>query len=188
MTLLLGHYTDYTIGLVTLRSGLQIIGSGNTAVTLASPTQTAAFVLPQDGTMVNYDHFRDFNLFASATQSVSQMGFDIDCGSETTGGWENSTIENMFLGQYGNPFTGNALRLACEPTGYTAVIQFNQINNVTATRANGSTNAALYIAGDVGNNQIYGGRFDAINSCDATVTPNVYIGENGGERTMFMVF
>ena len=182
ITLLLGSYTDYTIGQVTLRNNLSIIGAGNilTGITSSSVTNQAVFVLPQANNSPAISvHLEGFGV-TPASGATTQIGADLECNSYTNSGMWYSSWEDVWFGNYLNSFPGGGIKMSC-PTPASA-IQFSQFKNVVAWRANGVTNPALSICGaGVGNDQFYGGEFDAGNWSDTTIAPNMYIGACPGD-------
>ena len=184
LTLLLGSYTDYTIGQVTLRNNLSIIGAGNilTGITSSSVTNQAVFVLPQANNSPAISvHLEGFGV-TPASGATTQIGADLECNSYTNSGMWYSTWDDVWFGNYANGFPGGGIKMSC-PTPASA-IQFSQFRNVVAFRSSGETNPALSICGSgTGNDQFYGGEFDAGDWSDTTIVPNVFIGACPGDPT-----
>lgn len=182
ITLLLGSFSDYTIGQVTLRSNLSILGAGSllTELTSSSGTNQAVFVLAQANNAPAVSvNLKGFNVLP-ASGATTQIGADLECNSYTNSGMWYSMWEDVWFGNYVTSFPGGGIKFSC-PTPASA-IQFSQFKNVVAWRANGVTNPGLYICGaGVGNDQFYGGEFDAGNWSDTTMVPNMYIGACPGD-------
>jgi hypothetical protein len=179
VTLMLGSFTDYTSsGSITLRNNLQIIGQGNisTAITSTSSSNEPMFVLPQanDSPAIAV-RLQGFRLYP-APDALSQIGADLECNSWTNSGLWFGILEDVWFGDdVSTQFPGGGLKMSCPSTS--SAIQFTQFRNVNSYRKSGSTHPALYICGGgFGNDQFYGGNFNAGNSTDATVAPNIYLG------------
>jgi hypothetical protein len=179
ITLMLGSYTDYKMVQIQLVPNFQFIGEGSavTQVTSVSTSNQPLFVLPQANSSPAYGVRIQGVKFLPAAGATTQDGMDLECGAYTNSGLWYSTFDDVWFGNNapGGDFPGNAIRMVC-PTPASA-IQFSQFRNVVAFRPNGSSNPALYICGSgSGNDQFYGGQFDAESWTDSTAAPNVYIG------------
>ena len=165
-----------------LRNNLSIIGAGNilTGITSSSVTNQAVFVLPQANNSPAISvHLEGFGV-TPASGATTQIGADLECNSYTNSGMWYSTWDDVWFGNYANGFPGGGIKLSC-PTPASA-IQFSQFRNVVAFRSSGETNPALSICGSgVGNDQFYGGEFDAGTESDTTIVPNVFIGACPGD-------
>lgn len=190
LTLLLGPFGDYKAGQITLRPDLEIIGAGvisgagqGTAITSSSTTNQPILVLPQaDNGYATYVRLQDL-IFLPAAGATTQDGADLECNGWSNAGMWYSTWDDVWFGTMFNAFPGNAIRLAGTASGTSCTHQFTRFSNVVAWRANGSANPPLYICGSVGNDQFYGGEYDAANYSDSTVAANVYIGQCGAGAT-----
>ncbi|HEX4007854.1 MAG TPA: hypothetical protein VHX60_16900 [Acidobacteriaceae bacterium] len=187
LTLELGPFNDYTVGTITLEAGMKLIGTATNGagtpgtVITCNSSANPCLVLPQNNGENVTDGLIQGVTFAGAAGNTSQDGADLELTALSNAQYGDSVWQDVtFLG-----FMGDSIHLAGSPTAGTgsSTIQYIKFIGVTAVRQPGA-GYTLYVAGSVGNNQFFGGRFDTAWGlwCDTT-GPNggadIYIGANG---------
>lgn len=187
VTIYLGPFT-YNVDIITLRSGLKIIGMGATFNgTVLQSTNTInqpLFKLPPgiSNNPVTDVYLNGFRLLANLPNST-QSGIILDCSTLTNAGLWHSTFEDLFF----QGFQGSAIWFFGPNNlvngGPPALNQFVSMRNIWATRPSATAGPDLRMEGSNGQIDCVECHFDGPGGPTSGVTDqwtNVFIGNLSG--------